>query len=520
MGKGSVGKGSVGKGMGKLVAVLVAFLVVVAGMWGTIAALGWSPQLGLDLRGGVSITLVPAAGQAIDDEVLDQTVQIIRQRVDGLGVAEPEIARQGDTVLVQLPGVTDREQAEQVIGRTAQLQFRRVVEIIPPDDPAYADAGDACGQEVLVGPPPEDAEVVLCEGDVGEDGQALAPEERLKYRLGTVDLGGSDVTDAAAALDQGLGTQWLVNLELDGQGAQAFAAVTAELACEPPGAATRQFAVVLDGVVESAPTMSDNVVCGTGITGGSAVITTGGEDEARELALVLRTGALPIQLEFATSQSVSPTLGSASLTAGLQAGFIGLVLVALYLLALYRGIGLAAIAELAAFGAMVYGLIIVLGNTVGFTLTLAGIAGIIVSIGIAADSSIIYRERYRDEIRAGRTVRTAADAAFTSAFRTNLTGNTVSFLAAGVLYILAVGPVRGFAFTLGLSTLIDTLLFATFTRSLFGLIARSPKLATSRLMGLRADVVTPTLVDDAPAQPERSERGSGDASRVDRGANR
>ncbi|PSO52688.1 MAG: hypothetical protein BRC31_04325 [Actinobacteria bacterium QS_5_72_10] len=164
-------------------------------------------------------------------------------------------------------------------------------------------------------------------------------------------------------------------------------------------------------------------------------------------------------------------------------GFISLLpllllaLVAGYLVMLYRGIGAVAIAELAMFGVVVYGLIIVLGNTIGFTLTLAGIAGVVVSVGIAADSSIIYRERYRDEIRAGATVRSAADKAFTRAFRTNLTGNTVSFLAAGVLYLLAIGPVRGFAFTLGLSTLIDTLLLATFTRGLFGLVSRNKRLA-------------------------------------------
>jgi protein-export membrane protein SecD len=206
---------------------------------------------------------------------------------------------------------------------------------------------------------------------------------------------------------------------------------------------------------------------------------------------VLRTGALPLQLEFQEFRSVSPTLGRSSLQAGLLAGAIGLALVCAYLLFLYRGIGLAAIAELAMFGIVTYGLIVILGNTIGFALTLAGIAGLIVSIGIAADSSIIYRERFRDELRAGRTIRSAADKAFTSSFRTNLTGNTVSILAAVVLYLLAVGPVRGFAFTLGLSTVIDTLLLVTFTRWLFALIARSPRLARSKIMGLRTGVIRP-----------------------------
>jgi protein-export membrane protein SecD len=453
----------------------------------------------------VSITLIPAPGQGtVDSGVLDQTVSVIRQRVDGLGVAEPEIARQGETVLVQLPGVADREQAQDVIGRTALLQFRPVLEVIPPGTPAHAQAGQPCGA-LQEGPPPPDQEVVLCQRTFAETDsgvqpeQPLPPEQWTKYRLGPVAVEGSQVSRAQAAIDPQSGISWLVNLELDDAGAAAFARTTGELACQPPGSPLRQFAIVLDGVVQSAPQVSEQVTCNQGITGGEAVITVGGgESEAKELALVLRTGALPIELDFATSQSVTPTLGRDSLEAGLLAGAIGLALVAAYLIVLYRGIGVAAVAELAMFGAAVYGLIIVLGELAGFTLTLAGIAGMIVSIGIAADSSIIYRERYRDEIRAGRTVRTAADHAFRVALRTNLNGNAVSFLAAAVLYLLAVGPVRGFAFTLGLSTLVDTILFATFTRGLFGLMARSPRLAASPLMGLRADVVVPTAAARPP----------------------
>ncbi|MPZ89008.1 MAG: protein translocase subunit SecD [Nitriliruptorales bacterium] len=478
---------------GRLITVLVTFLVGVSALWAFIAVRGIQPQLGLDLQGGVSITLVPAPGQQVVSDVLDQTVSIIRQRVDGLGVAEPEIARQGDTVLVQLPGVADLETAQDVIGRTALLQFRPVLELIPAESPDYEDTGPAC-DELLDRPPPADEEVVLCQSPaaaIGEDGESLPPDERLKYRVGPVAVSGEDVADARASLDTLTGTQWQVNLGLEGEGVEAFQQITGALACAPAGSPERQLAIVLDGVVESAPPMSSQILCNQGIGDGSAVITTGGgEDDARELALVLRTGALPIQLDFATSQSVSPTLGTSSLLAGLLAGVIGLGLVAAYMVFLYRGIGLAAVLELAMFGLIVGGLILLLGEYAGFTLTLAGIAGIIVSIGIAADSSIIYRERYRDELRAGRTIRTAATHAFPAAFRTNLAGNTVSLIAAVVLYLLAVGPVRGFAFTLGLSTLVDTFIFATFTRSVFVLLSRSPKLARSRLMGLRTDEVT------------------------------
>jgi preprotein translocase subunit SecD len=487
-----------------LIVALVAFFVVVGAMWGTILVLGWQPQLGLDLQGGVSTILIPAPGQGdIDEAKLDQTVEVIRQRVDALGVAEPDIARQSETIQVQLPGVTDQERAEDVIGRTAQLQFRRVLEVIPPEAENYDAAGGDCAQS-LEGPPPADQEVVLC--GQAPDSPADAPEGQeqrpTKYRLGRVEVSGDQVENAKPQIEDS-GLSWYVSLDFSREGDRAFQELTGELACEPVGVPTRQLAIVLDARVESAPEVNADVQCGQGISGGG-IITVGGEQEARDLALVLQTGALPIQLEFATSQSVSPTLGRDSLIAGLQAGFIGLLLVAAYLIALYRGLGVLAVLELVMFGVIAYGVVIVMGNTMGFTLTLAGIAGIIVSIGTAADSSIIYRERYRDERRTGRTVRSAAEHAFRNAWRTNLTGNTVGLLAAVVLWLLAVGPVRGFAFTLGLSTVIDTLLFATLTRSTFSLAARNPRLANASWMGLRAKSDEPERAQARPRQKVKS----------------
>ncbi len=475
---------------GLLGGILGVFLAAVVVLWGVIWVNDWEPNLGLDLQGGVSLTLEPAPGQGeIDLEILDQTVEVIRSRVDGLGVAEPDIARQGETVLVQLPGVADQEQAEDIVQATAILQFRPVYREIPPADPDYEEVGPSCAEleeQRLEGPPPADEDVVLCQPP-GEEALADDPEEDAptdswsKFELGPVAVDGGSVEDAGAALDQaGLG--WATVLDFDSEGDEVFQEFTAELACNTGD--TRRLAIVLDGLVESAPPVAQDVPCGQGIAGGGQ-ISVADQEEAEDLALILRAGALPIQLDLEQSLAVSPTLGTDSLIAGLQAGAIGLALVALYLVVLYRGIGALAVAELLMFGILVLGAITVLGQAIGFTLTLAGVAGIIVSIGIAADSSIIYRERYRDEIRRGRTIRTAAEHAFSSAFRTNLTGNTVSFLAAVVLYILAVGPVRGFAFTLGLATLIDTLLFATFTRSLFGFVANSPKLAKAPWMGLR-----------------------------------
>lgn len=484
---------------GKLVVLLVAVLATVGVLWGTILAARLTPQLGLDLQGGISAVLIPTKGQGeVDQEVLDQTVHNIRQRVDAIGVAEPDITRQGDTIQVQLPGVADQEQAREVIGRTAQLQFRPVLAAYPPDA-ATPEAGALCDQRNDPPNPAPGEEVVLClrpderaagQPGAGQDEVALPRSRWDRLRLGPARVVGDDVATAVARPQQsGLG--WEVSLGLKPDGAKKFQEVTAQLACEPVGSPTRQIAIVLDNVVESNPPVANDVPCNVGIQqGGGAVITVGGgQQEAKELASIIRAGALPIQLEFGTFQTVSPTLGRNSLRAGLLAGMIGLALVAAYLLALYRGIGLVAVSELAVFGLIVLGAVIILGRTNGFTLTLAGIAGIIVAIGIAADSSILYRERFRDELRGGRTIRTAADAAFKVAFRTNLTGNTVSFLAAAVLYVLAVGPVRGFAFTLGLATLVDTLVFSTYTRAAFGLIARNPRLASSPLMGLRAGVV-------------------------------
>jgi preprotein translocase subunit SecD len=480
----------------KLVILLLAVLAVVGVLWGTILVTGLTPQLGLDLQGGISAVLIPTKGQAnVDQEVLDRTVQNIRQRVDALGVAEPDITRQGNTILVQLPGVADQQRAREVIGRTAQLQFRPVLAAYPADATAQ-EAGATCDQRNDPPNPAPNEEVVLClrpdESAVQQSEAALPRSRWVRLRLGPARVVGNDVA-AAIARPQETGFGWEVSLGLKPDGAKKFQEVTAKLACEPVGSPTRQIAIVLDNLVESAPPVDSDVACNVGIQeGGGAVITVGGgQQEAKELASIIRAGALPIRLEFGTFQTVSPTLGRSSLQAGLLAGAIGLALVAAYLLFLYRGIGLAAVSELAVFGLLVLGTVIILGRTSGFTLTLAGIAGIIVSIGIAADSSILYRERFRDELRGGRTIRTAADAAFKVAFRTNLTGNTVSFLAAAVLYVLAVGPVRGFAFTLGLSTLIDTLVFATYTRAAFGLIARSPKLASSPLMGLRVGVAPP-----------------------------
>ncbi len=462
------------------------------------------PQLGLDLRGGISAIYSPVVeGERPEDfdEVLDETISVIRQRVDSLGVAEPEISRQGDDVLVQLPGLEDADRAQEVIGTTAELTFHKVQGVIDPvlqadlwnETPACAElepvseseGGIACGPE-------READPVL--------GTEAAPP--LKYVLGPKELGGDAVEGARAELG---GAQWAVTLDLDGEGADEFARVTGELACLRDQGMNDQLAIVLDGIVQSAPGMNPGVACGIGIQGGSASITVGGSTqdeqiaEAQDLALVLKTGALPITLEPSTFETVSPTLGSESLRSGLLAGLLGLALVAVYLIGFYRWMGVVAILGLLTFGVYLLATITLMGE-VGFSLTLAGVAGMIVSIGIAADSSILYFERVRDEVAEGKTVRTAVIKAFDSAFRTNLAGNTVTFAAAVILYFLAVGPVRGFALTLGMATLLDLVILWLFTRPCI------------RLMGQRQFITRDRLRIGTPAPVRGNRKAAGKAA--------
>lgn len=478
---------------GKLVASLTVALLVVV-LAGAYLGLGNRPNLGLDLQGGISAVYTaelegdePEGG--IED-ILDQTVEVIRARVDSLGVAEPDISRAGNDIIVQLPGISDADRVQEIIGTTAQLEFRPVEEILLPGDPAY-DEGPDCTDPVDEREElePEESGIVCgsptdgATADGAEDGDAAEGEDATeddaagdqveKYRLGPVALTGERIEDAFPVLGQG---GFEVSLELDGEGGEQWAQITGQLACERDQGQPGALAIVLDNVVESAPGMNPGVACGVGITGGQASITTGGgdqeeqEEDAVDLSLVLRTGALPISLTPATFDVVSPTLGTESLQSGLLAGLIGLALVGVWLVFFYRLLGVVALAALALFGVVTLALITALGE-VGFALTLAGIAGIIVSIGITADSSILFFERIRDEANLGKTVRTSVKTAFASAFRTNLAGNTVTLAAAVILYFLAVGPVRGFALMLGLASVLDIIIMTSFTRPIVYLLS-------------------------------------------------
>jgi preprotein translocase subunit SecD len=292
-----------------------------------------------------------------------------------------------------------------------------------------------------------------------------------KYVLGPAEVLGTDVTGAEAQLNtnsQGAVTGgWIVTLDFSGAGGRKFADTTRRLAAQQPP--LNRFGIVLDGLVVSAPALNNGP-----ITGGSAQIEGDfTQQEARDLANVLKYGALPLTFDAGAVQEVSASLGGEQLPAGVIAGIIGLGLVVLYSLFYYRGLGLVTVASLAVAAAITYGAVVFLGWQIGFRLSLAGVAGLIVAIGIIADSFIVYFERLRDEVRDGKPLRVAVETGWARARRTILAADFVSLLAAVVLYLLSVGGVRGFAFTLGLTTLIDIAVVFLFTKPLVTLLART-----------------------------------------------
>jgi preprotein translocase subunit SecD len=282
------------------------------------------------------------------------------------------------------------------------------------------------------------------------------------------------VADAVPLFDPN-GADWSVSLDLTGEGGVLFAEMTADAARYALGDPRRQIAIVLDGGVITAPGVNPSVSPETGITGGRALITTGqGEEaqqEANDLAVVLRYGSLPVAFEVSAVSKVSGTLGADSLQAGILAGLLGLALVAVVLLLVYRSLGLVAILGLTVFGSVLVWIFGLLGDWIGLTLTLAGVTGIIVSVGITADSYIVYYERIKEKLRDGHEVQEAASEGFKAAFRTILTADTVSLIGATLLYMLAVGAVKGFALALGIATVLDILIVRFYTRPAVGLLA-------------------------------------------------
>jgi len=480
---------------------LLIFSVAIIGLfvWTFLPGERHTPKLGLDLRGGTQVILSPsvAAGETLTQDQLTQTVSIIRQRVDGFGVAESEVTIQGSgngaKIIVTIPGETSRTVVDQ-LKTTAQLNFRPVLAIDfgspQPSASPSASATPEPSPTVSVAPellvPP--IQSVDGSGDFADRFTALNCSESgalggstddpakylitcekdgsVKYALAPADLVGTDIDSASAGLPQQGAGGWQVSLQMTTEGAKKFAESTTKLsALESPN---DQFAIVLDGVVISAPSVNEAILGGSAIISGSFTA-----DEARALAQVLKYGALPVSLDVDEVQQISPTLGNDQLKAGLIAGGIGLLLVIVYLLVYYRALGAIAVSSLVAAATMTFLVFVILGRGIGFTLTLSGVAGAIVAIGITADSFIIYFERIRDEIREGKRLRIAIDQGWTRARRTILAADFVSLLSASILYYLSVGSVRGFAFTLGLITFVDIAVAFMFTRALVTRIGNS-----------------------------------------------
>ena len=493
---------------------LVLLLLVAWGGVGLLLANGITPKLGLDLQGGTSVVLTAPPGT--DEEVLEQAVEIMRSRIEEVGgVQEPEIAISGSTVLVQLPGVEDEQRALDAIGQTGELSFRPVLDSTfgdvgplvtttttstttttaegavttgPADSSTTTEAPTTTTTDpgptttttlppnidpvtglTIVDDPTQEAYLSGVTTFLGQ----VVPEV---LNVGPAALVGSDVADAIPGFDPSRAL-WVVNLDLTSGGADKFADLTARAVTFPADSPQRRIAIVLDGEVVASPGVADDVGA-EGITGGEAQITFGGspddETQARDVAALLRYGSLPVAFERSQVQKVSATLGEDSLRAGLLAGYIGLALVGILLVVYYRAMGLVSIVGLTVFASILIAVFALLGRYQGLTLTLSGVTGVIVSIGITADSYIVYIERVKEEIRSGRTVRSAADEGFKQAFRTILTANSVSLLGAVLLFFLSVGPVKGFALALGIATLIDLVVARAYARRAIWLLAHTP----------------------------------------------
>jgi preprotein translocase subunit SecD len=544
-----------------------------------------TPQLGIDLAGGTTLTMT-AKGKTPSSADMDTAVTILQNRVNGQGVSEAEVTKQGNnTIEVDLPGKNSSDLLHQ-LGQTAQLYFRKVVDPTqygltarttaqpaPPatpttptsSAPSSAPSGAASSTPSAPSSSPSKAATTPTSGATSAQhrvadsglaaaapsatptasspsanpttpssspssgasagGTAAAPSSapstpakasdgstrqtqpdaatvamyetidctnlpanfsdqssvpsnyvvgcdyttHVPYLLGPADVSGKDLTSASARQQTTGGSQqivtgnWEVDLSLDGTGTKQFADVTGAL-----NGTGQQFAIALDGFVYSAPTVNDGA-----ITGGQAMISGNFTMKtANDLANVLKYGALPISFDQGDVSQVSASLAGSSLTAGLIAGAIGMALVIAYLVFYYRGLSLVAVSSLVISGALTYMIATLLGPSIGFRLSLAGVAGLVVAIGITADSFVVFFERLRDEVRDGRSLRTAVDHGWTRARRTIIAADFVSFLAAAVLYTVSIGTVKGFAFTLGLTTLLDILVVFMFTKPVMTLLAR------------------------------------------------
>jgi preprotein translocase subunit SecD len=385
--------------------------------------LGSTGQRSLDITENAGLVTLTPSDAALTERIrqaVDQSIEIIQRRVNELGLVEPSIQREGlDRILVQVPGLQDPSHLKEILGKTAKLDFRMVDQSMSVD------------QAISTHPPP-DSEILD-----GQNGEKYLIEKRVL-------VSGGDLVDAQPSFDQRT-SEPVVTFRFNSSGARKFAEATQQNVGKP-------FAIVLDNKVVSAPVIQEPILGGSGqITGNFTV------QQANDLSILLRAGALPAPLTIVEERTVGPGLGADSILAGEHAAFVGAGLVVFFMLVTYGLFGLFANIAVAVNVAMIFGVLSMLGAT----LTLPGIAGIVLTVGIAVDSNVLIYERIREEVRAGRTAINAIDAGFTRALATILDSNITTFIAAAVLFYAGSGPVRGFAVTLGVGIL--TSLFTAFT---------------------------------------------------------
>lgn len=486
---------------------LVSLVLIVAAAAGLLAAslaVGNRPLLGLDLKGGVEVVLVPVdRPEAITQGDLDTAVNIIRDRIDGLGVAEPDVTRQGNRVVVQLPGISDQQRAIDVVGQTAELRFRPVctqlsVAEVSSDNPDLEIPSPELPDPVLdergLAPCPTDIDYSFLETSTSAEDEldrfVVLPERDdngvviRRFLLGPSTLTGAGLSGA----DSTFTNQFSVSATFKGggEGADKFDEISLECYQGSPVCPPSPFspegrglvAIVVDGNVQSAPSVNAASFDGR-------VLITGNfsEQEADDLALVLRYGALPIEFQDptdpqsdSTSRAVSATIGGDSLRAGIIAGIVGLALVFLYMVGMYRLLGLVAMLSLGVSATLLWVIVAWLGETQDLALTLAGVTGLIVAIGVSLDSNVVYFEHLKEDVATGRMLRSSLEQSFSAAFRTIFRANFASLIAAVILYWLSAGSVRGFALMLGLASVLDLVATYFFLRPCAQLMARSPSL--------------------------------------------
>jgi preprotein translocase subunit SecD len=385
--------------------------------------LGTSGQRTIDVTANAGIITLTPTDTALTERIrqaVDQSIQIIERRVNELGLVEPTIQREGiDRILVQVPGLQDPSRLKEILGKTAKLDFRMVDQSMPAEQAAQSR-------------PPADSEVLD-----GEGGVKYLIEKRVL-------VSGADLTDAQPGFDQRT-SEPIVSFRFNSSGARKFAEATQTNVGKP-------FAIVLDNKVISAPVIREPILGGSGQISGNFTVQS-----ANDLAILLRAGALPAPLTIIEERTVGPGLGQDSITAGEHAAYAGAALVIVFMFATYGLFGLFANIAVAVNIAMIFGVLSLLSAT----LTLPGIAGIVLTVGIAVDSNVLIYERIREEVRGGRSAINAIDAGFSRALATILDSNITTFIAAAVLFYIGTGPVRGFAVTLGIGIL--TSLFTAFT---------------------------------------------------------